>query len=202
MDPKKFFSSTHGNAVAIQQHAVHFLRRGSPAEGGARPLVLTETCGVLGIYSLQASKPVGFNAKQQTSDVDSDSVETFNELVALLLDVRQEARQRKDWETSDKIRDRLKVLNIDIQDTRHGASCSGVKSGHSYGMLPRKAGKHTKTNLIKSLRRKKCLHLFWKSVILVVSCGAGKDSFSIPLLSPPPSRVWKQNTSCEPYKRN
>ena len=83
---------------------------------------LTETCGVLGIYSLQASKPVGFNAKQQTSDVDSDSVETFNELVALLLDVRQEARQRKDWETSDKIRDRLKVLNIDIQDTRHGAT--------------------------------------------------------------------------------
>ncbi len=76
-----------------------------------------------------------------------------------------------------------------IDELAQRASCSGVKSGYSL------------TNLIKSLMRKKCLHLFWKSVLLVVSCGAGKDSFSIPLLSPPTSRVWKQNTSCEPYKR-
>jgi len=78
--------------------------------------VLTETCGVLGIYSLQE------HPLQQANDVDRDSVETFNELIVLLLDVRQEARQRKDWETSDKIRDRLKALNIDIQDTRQGTT--------------------------------------------------------------------------------
>ncbi len=71
---------------------------------------LTETCGVLGIYT------------PQTSNVQSDSRETLNQLVTLLLDIRQEARQRKDWETSDRIRDRLKELNIEIQDTRQGAT--------------------------------------------------------------------------------
>lgn len=81
---------------------------------------LTEACQVLGIYSLQDK--LASHALQQAGDVDSDSVETFNKLVELLLEVRQEARQRKDWETSDKIRDRLKALNIDIQDTRQGAT--------------------------------------------------------------------------------
>ena len=69
---------------------------------------LTETCEVLGIYSMDAQ--------------DGGNVEQRDQLIALLLDVRQEARSRKDWETSDKIRDRLKELNIEIQDTREGAT--------------------------------------------------------------------------------
>ena len=71
---------------------------------------LIETCGVLGIYNAQADT------------VQDDSGELLNRLVTLLLDVRQDARQRKDWETSDKIRDRLKELNVEIQDTRQGAT--------------------------------------------------------------------------------
>lgn len=71
---------------------------------------LVETCGVLGIYNAQADP------------VQGDSGELLNRLVTLLLDVRQDARQRKDWETSDKIRDRLKELNVEIQDTRQGAT--------------------------------------------------------------------------------
>ena len=69
---------------------------------------LTETCEMLGIYSMDAQ--------------DGDNVEQRDQLIALLLEVRQEARSRKDWETSDKIRDRLKELNIEIQDTREGAT--------------------------------------------------------------------------------
>lgn len=71
---------------------------------------LIETCGVLGIYNAQAD------------DVQDDSGELLNHLITLLLDIRQDARQRKDWETSDKIRDRMKELNIEIQDTRQGAT--------------------------------------------------------------------------------
>ena len=69
---------------------------------------LTETCGVLGIYNMDAE--------------DDNNVEQRDQLIALLLEVRQEARSRKDWDTSDKIRDRLKELNIEIQDTREGAT--------------------------------------------------------------------------------
>ena len=71
--------------------------------------VLSEICHVLGIYN-----------------PDSDDVrngEAFvNPLIDLLLEIRQDARDQKDWETSDKIRDKLKELNIEIQDTREGAT--------------------------------------------------------------------------------
>ena len=86
----------------------------STSEGADAPIfaqayqALTETCEVLGIYSMDAQ--------------DGSNVEQRDQLIALLLEVRQEARSRKDWDTSDKIRDRLKELNIEIQDTRDGAT--------------------------------------------------------------------------------
>ena len=84
------------------------------SDGAAAPIfahayqALTETCEVLGIYDMDAE--------------DDNNVEQRDQLIALLLEVRQEARSRKDWDTSDKIRDRLKELNIEIQDTREGAT--------------------------------------------------------------------------------
>ena len=71
---------------------------------------LTETCQVLGIYSTEAQND------------DGDNVQQRDQLINLLLEIRQDARNRKDWETSDKIRDRLKELNVEIKDTREGAT--------------------------------------------------------------------------------
>ncbi len=71
---------------------------------------LTEVCQVLGVYSTDAQR------------ADGDDVEQRDHLIALLLEIRQDARSRKDWDTSDKIRDRLKQLNVEIQDTRDGAT--------------------------------------------------------------------------------
>ena len=68
---------------------------------------LTETCQVLGIYNTEAQND------------DGDNVQQRDQFINLLLEIRQDARDRKDWETSDKIRDRLKELNIQIQDTHH-----------------------------------------------------------------------------------
>ena len=71
---------------------------------------LTETCQVLGIYDAEVL------------DSRGDNVEQRDHLIDLLLEIRQDARSRKDWDTSDKIRDRLKELNVEIQDTREGAT--------------------------------------------------------------------------------
>ena len=71
---------------------------------------LNETCQVLGVYDTQARNS------------DGNNVEQHDHLINLLLEIRQDARSRKDWDTSDKIRDRLKQLNIEIQDTREGAT--------------------------------------------------------------------------------
>ena len=72
---------------------------------------LTETCQVLGIYN---------NTEPQSDE--GDNVQQRDELINLLLEIRQDARNRKDWDTSDKIRDRLKALNVEIQDTPQGAT--------------------------------------------------------------------------------
>ena len=71
---------------------------------------LIEVCQVLGIYNTDAQR------------ADGDDVAQRDHLIALLLEIRQDARSRKDWDTSDKIRDRLKQLNVEIQDTRDGAT--------------------------------------------------------------------------------
>ena len=72
---------------------------------------LTETCQVLGIYD-----------NTETQSDDGDNVQQRDALIDLLLEIRQDARNQKDWDTSDKIRDRLKALNVEIQDTPQGTT--------------------------------------------------------------------------------
>ena len=50
----------------------------------------------------------------------NDTLKAFSETVNLLLQMRLEAKQRKDWETSDKIRDNLVKLGFNIKDTKNG----------------------------------------------------------------------------------
>ncbi len=45
-------------------------------------------------------------------------------LMSLILDMRQQARANKDWSTSDKIRDVLKDLEIQVKDGKEGATWS------------------------------------------------------------------------------
>ena len=70
---------------------------------------LAELCGVLGISA-------------QKTDSRSSHPMLIEHLMDLILEVRQEARRRKDWEASDKIRDRLKQLNIELKDSRLGTT--------------------------------------------------------------------------------
>ena len=50
----------------------------------------------------------------------SGDEELISKLIDLIVEIRHEARQRKDWATADKIRDRLAQLGIKLQDTREG----------------------------------------------------------------------------------
>jgi len=70
---------------------------------------LIDVCSVLGIYS----------EKRASSDENAIFIE---QLMDLILEVRQDARRRKDWETSDNIRDRLKQIHVELQDTRYGTT--------------------------------------------------------------------------------
>ncbi len=70
---------------------------------------LIKTSQVLGIYTVENQNV-------------ADTIEYLNPLLELLIEIRQDARDQKDWDTSDKIRDRLKQINIEIQDTRDGST--------------------------------------------------------------------------------
>ncbi len=63
-------------------------------------------CDVLGI-SLEGS-----------TDEKSDNL--ISELIDLLIEVRENSRKNKDWDTADKVRDRLKESGVLLEDTPQG----------------------------------------------------------------------------------
>jgi cysteinyl-tRNA synthetase len=58
----------------------------------------------------------------ETGIVSSDS--KLAPVMDLVIDLRQQARDNKDWTTSDKIRDGLATAGIVIKDTKEGTSWS------------------------------------------------------------------------------
>jgi cysteinyl-tRNA synthetase len=68
---------------------------------------LVKLCGILGI--------------QATSEgAASEDKSLVDDLVQLFIQIRQDARSRKDWSTADKIRDGLADLGVKLEDTRDG----------------------------------------------------------------------------------
>ena len=47
-------------------------------------------------------------------------MQTIDSLVGMVLEQRKAAKAAKDWSTSDKIRDDLKAIGIQIKDTKDG----------------------------------------------------------------------------------
>ena len=48
------------------------------------------------------------------------NIKPFEDAVDLLLQIRSEAKSKKDWATSDLIRDRLAAIGFDVKDTKQG----------------------------------------------------------------------------------
>lgn len=94
-----------------------FMNRGTTVPGFKKALEEAQKLfadfaeGVLGIVSFDAL------TEEQPLDQSGKLVE---ELVQILLEIREEARAQKNWSTADAIRDRLKALDIIIEDTPQG----------------------------------------------------------------------------------
>ena len=59
--------------------------------------------------------------KEEESEGDNELVDS---LMQTIINIRQNARENKDWTTSDLIRDNLAKMNIKIKDTKEGAEWS------------------------------------------------------------------------------
>jgi cysteinyl-tRNA synthetase len=51
---------------------------------------------------------------------DNSSNEAYKKAIDLLLAIRQESKQKKDWETADKIRKQLAEFGFEIKDGKDG----------------------------------------------------------------------------------
>ena len=51
---------------------------------------------------------------------DTQVLEPFEKAVDLLLQIRKESKEKKDWATSDLIRNRLAEIGFDVKDTKDG----------------------------------------------------------------------------------
>lgn len=71
---------------------------------------LAEVLGVLGLDMTGSGRQPG----------GEESSQQIEGLITLLLEVREEARARKDWATADRIRHRLKEMGIVVSDTKDG----------------------------------------------------------------------------------
>ena len=58
------------------------------------------------------------------NDTSQDNSEKINGVVTLLIKLRKEARENKDWALSDQIRDELIALGIQLKDGREGTTFS------------------------------------------------------------------------------
>ena len=60
----------------------------------------------------------GLKDEEKSSSGNDELVEG---LMQTILDIRKEAKNKKDWPTADKIREHLTSLNIEVKDTKDGA---------------------------------------------------------------------------------
>ena len=56
-----------------------------------------------------------------SSETEGDKSD-LNDLMKLVLDIRNQSKENKDWTTADKIRETLNNINIEIKDTKDGAT--------------------------------------------------------------------------------
>ncbi len=56
----------------------------------------------------------------ESKQADNNGNEAYAQAVELLLEMRREAKSRKDWATSDLIRDRLGEIGFELKDTKEG----------------------------------------------------------------------------------
>ncbi|NDF99421.1 MAG: cysteine--tRNA ligase, partial [Chitinophagia bacterium] len=84
-------------------------------------ITATGSLSVLTLQRLQQDMAHWLETVLGLQGVDEGRHEKLEQVMNLLIDIRKEARGRKDFVTSDKIRDRLAAFGIQLKDEKGGA---------------------------------------------------------------------------------
>ncbi len=88
---------------------------------GKETISLTDLNKLKHLFKTFTFDILGFVNETETK---SESKDITAGLMDFILDIRQNAKDSKDWTTSDKIRDQMKALGIEIKDGKEGAEWS------------------------------------------------------------------------------
>lgn len=72
------------------------------------------------LYKVFVFDILGLTSAEANTEGETDN--KMDDVMQMLLNMRQDAKANKDWSTADKIRDELKNIGIELKDTKDGAT--------------------------------------------------------------------------------
>jgi len=107
------------NTPMVISHLFEAAKAINSIHDGKATITAADLDGLRATFHTYASDILGLRDETaQAADADDTPL---RRAVDLLLDLRSEAKARKDWTTADSIRDRLTQLGFTIKDTKDGA---------------------------------------------------------------------------------
>jgi cysteinyl-tRNA synthetase len=105
------------NTPLVISHLFEAVRIINSALAGQTSLTTGNIRDLKQLFDLFLFELLGVKDEQKDSEASYDS---FAKAVDILLNIRQQAKQNKDWATSDKIRNELTALGFEIKDAKDG----------------------------------------------------------------------------------
>jgi len=104
------------NTPIVISHLFDSLRLINSVHDGKATINREDLTELQSVFNLYLNDLLGL-----VSEVDgANDLKAYEKAVDLLLNIRLQAKQNKDWATSDKIRDELTTLGFQVKDTKDG----------------------------------------------------------------------------------
>lgn len=104
------------NTPIVISHLFDSLRIINLVHDGKDTISQTDLDELKSVFKLYIEDILGL----QPVETASEGIEAYKKAIDLLLSIRLQAKQNKDWATSDKIRNELTSLGFEIKDTKDG----------------------------------------------------------------------------------
>ncbi len=103
------------NSAVVIAHLFDGVRMINSVKTGQEKISETELTDLKQFFNTMVYEILGL--KTETTGGEN---EIMDKVINLVLNLRQEAKSRKDWTTADNIRDELNALGVEIKDTKDG----------------------------------------------------------------------------------
>ena len=107
------------NTPILVGHLFDGVRAINSAKDGKASFNAEDLAALRQIYTDYVIEVLGLEKEEATAGGDNDLVEG---LMQTIIELRANARENKDWGTSDKIRDALNALKVEIKDGKEGST--------------------------------------------------------------------------------